>query len=81
MSLQLCKKYHEETELLIKTPPAKESFQLYLTFISAVPTGVLRGNDGPQHLLCGVGMSEVAAHILEVPCKLESREQRRGHQH
>lgn len=60
------KNQHEETELLIKIPSVKESLELCLTCVSTVSTGVLRGNDGPQQLLCDVGMAEVTAHTLEL---------------
>lgn len=65
-------------ELLIKIPSVKESLKLCLTCVSTVSAGLLRGNNGPQ-LLRDVGLSEVAAHTLEVPCRLDPRKQKGGH--
>lgn len=76
---ELCGKYHGETELLIKIPSAKDSLELCLTHVSTVSTGVLRGNNGPQHLLYDV--TEVTAQTLEEPCRLDLGKEKRGHQH
>lgn len=46
----------------MKIPAAKESLELYLTCVSTVSTGALSGKNGPQGLLCGVGVWRDCSH-------------------
>lgn len=71
---ELCGKKRGETELLIKIPSEKESLELCLAHVSTVSAGLLRGNNGLQH----VGVSEVTAHALEVLYRLDPGKKKRG---